>query len=326
MAAWHILLTFSLVLLLLLRIIYVYKAIVSTSWPKDYRKFRHEMIERKMIETAPEPNTKLPIKLIIVGLAKNILGQLHMNLEYLQEIGKNFERCQFVIVENDSTDGTAEYLQSIQSETIKVLSFKASMPDAISHGAATLKRFEVMAFWRNKYMEEIRKPEYDDFTHVLVSDLDHHVGTSFKHVQTCFERADWDMVSANGTNSLHGTFEINLYCRIARCIYYDTLAFRDKKYNRTSRRNQAETNLPISKYRTDKKTDVFTLRAPIIDSTSIDWIPVTSAFGGMTIYRKEALVSCSYGAYDCEHIVLHDEMIAKGYNRMFINPRFVLYN
>lgn len=326
MAAWHVLLTFSLVLLLLLRIIYVYKQVTTTMWPTDYKEFRNTMIEKKMLKGAPTNPEKLPIKLLIVGLAKDILPQLKMNMEYLLEIGKNFERCKFVIVENDSTDGTTEYLQSIQSDTIKVLSFKADMPGAMSQGSNDLRRFQIMAFWRNKYIEEIRKPEYDDFTHVLISDLDHSVGTSFEHVKTCFERADWDMVSANGTNSVHGAFEIGLYFRLFKQGYYDTLAYRDVNFSRVAQSGQTEKALPISKYRTEKKTDVFKLRTPFVDSTRIDWMPVTSAFGGMTIYRKEALVSCTYGAYDCEHIAIHDEMIEKGFSRMFINPRFLLFH
>ena len=322
MAAWHILLTFSLVLLILLRVIYVHRQVMVTMWPKDYKRFRNSMISHKMSKSTQ----KLPIKLLMVGLAKDILHQLKMNVEYLLEIGEHFESFKFVIVENDSTDGTAQYLQSIQSDVIKVLSFKEDMPGAMSQGSNDLRRFKIMAYWRNKYLEEIRKPEYDEFTHVLISDLDHHVGTTFEHVKTCFERADWDMVSANGTNSVHGAFEISLYFKLARCRYYDTLAYRDVNFSRVAQRSQNDQKLPISKYRTDKKTEVFELRTPFVDSTRIDWMPVTSAFGGMAIYRKEALVSCTYGAYDCEHIAIHDEMIEKGFNRMFINPRFVLFH
>ena len=54
-------------------------------------------------------------------------------------------------------------------------------------------------------------------------------------------------------------------------------------------------------------------------------ISVYSAFGGLAIYRREALRHCWYGSRDrlgrriCEHVVLHQQMLSNGAN-LFIAP------
>jgi hypothetical protein len=59
-----------------------------------------------------------------------------------------------------------------------------------------------------------------------------------------------------------------------------------------------------------------------------DWINVDSAFGGLAIYRKEAIVHGQYvginslGGQICEHVPFHDDLISKGF-RIFINPKLI---
>ncbi len=58
------------------------------------------------------------------------------------------------------------------------------------------------------------------------------------------------------------------------------------------------------------------------------WIEVESAFGGLAIYRRDALLEGDYrgldanGAEVCEHVSLHQAMRSTG-ARLYINPRLV---
>ena len=57
-------------------------------------------------------------------------------------------------------------------------------------------------------------------------------------------------------------------------------------------------------------------------------IPVTSAFGGMGIYRISSIQGCRYSAeFDqsltCEHVSFHDQIIKKG-GKIFICPDMVV--
>jgi len=59
-----------------------------------------------------------------------------------------------------------------------------------------------------------------------------------------------------------------------------------------------------------------------------DWIEVESSFGGLAIYRREALADALYvgvtasGEEVSEHVPMHQQLRAKG-KRIFINPRFI---
>jgi len=59
-----------------------------------------------------------------------------------------------------------------------------------------------------------------------------------------------------------------------------------------------------------------------------DWIEVDSAFGGLAIYRRQALVGARYNGLDgqgaeiCEHATLHAKLRTNGH-RIFINPKFI---
>ena len=58
------------------------------------------------------------------------------------------------------------------------------------------------------------------------------------------------------------------------------------------------------------------------------WIEVDSAFGGLAIYRRDAIIQGSYrhrdgaGRIACEHVGLHDDIRRRG-GRIFINPSFI---
>jgi glycosyltransferase involved in cell wall biosynthesis len=323
MHAWIVLLVFSLTMLVVLRILCnlrMFKQVwYAKKCYKDYKNKRKDWLENEVPKwERPEKASsykRLP-KIIFAGLAKDIRDPLQANLEYLLDICKNHcEDYRIIIVENDSTDGTKEYIQT-QAElnpNIILLSSNEGIRSAVSHGGLSTKRFEIMAYWRNKYIEELKNDKYKDFDYVCVTDLDHHVGTTEKALKTCFEHKHWDAISANGISTNYTTFEMDIAFFLTNDFYYDRLAYRDAAYKRVKRHS------PV-----DAKNA--TLDFPYFDVNDPDLKPVTSGFGGITIYRKEALLSATYSGHDCEHICLHDKMIQNGYNRMFVNPKFVLWH
>ena len=162
-----------------------------------------------------------------------------------------------------------------------------------------------MAYFRNRCLEEILKPKYKDFDYVIVIDLDLLGGFSVNGISSSFGYDDWDLIAANGCSFLHfitnGSFS-----------YYDQLAYRDKEKRR------------ITGYSLDDESGSFAPR-PNYDVKDTSLHPVTSAFGGLAIYRKEIFDVCSYDGYDCEHICLHDCMLAHGYKKMYTNPQMVVF-
>ena len=62
----------------------------------------------------------------------------------------------------------------------------------------------------------------------------------------------------------------------------------------------------------------------------MQWIRVASAFGGLSIYKMEAIKGLRYEVYDnadsrvevrCEHFSIYRQMQERGYNRVYINPQ-----
>jgi hypothetical protein len=66
----------------------------------------------------------------------------------------------------------------------------------------------------------------------------------------------------------------------------------------------------------------------LIIPTTAPLIEVESAFGGLAIYRREALMKGSYAGLNlqgeeiCEHTVLHKTLVKENH-KIFINPKLI---
>ncbi len=239
-------------------------------------------------------------KVLIIGLGRDIDQILPYSIHRLKNLSKRFKDYRVIVYENDSEDNTRLILKSWADHDKKIIILSENLPR--NHAVA---RFDRMAYFRNKCLQEIRKPQYNDFDYVIVIDLDLLGGFSINGISSSFNHDNWDMIAANGCSFLRfATTDI--------LDYYDQLAYRDKKGRR------------IRGFCIDDMCNVESFAPkPNYDITDTKLYPVTSAFGGLAIYRKEIFDICSYSGYDCEHICLHDCMIKHGYGRMFTNPQMV---
>jgi hypothetical protein len=164
----------------------------------------------------------------------------------------------------------------------------------ISMGALAQRhpaRTERVAACRNRYLDELRSnPRYASADYVMVADLD-GVNSDLRPeaVQSCWRSSlSWDVCTANQRDG-----------------YYDIWALRNAG---------ALPGLDGDSCMAQLKPEA-------------EWIEVASAYGGLAIYRREALLDGRYsGVLDgksiCEHVPLHSELRAKGW-RIFINPALI---
>lgn len=243
-------------------------------------------------------------RILFVGLARDIALVLSDNLRRFSEIGRLFNDFKFIIYENDSVDGTDKILKEYGSSNpgkLVYLHENLHIPPAVSTGKHSIARFERMAQFRNMYLMESLKATYDDYDYVAVIDFDIKQGCTIDGFASNFICPyEWDMICANGS-----PYKTD--------VYYDPLAFRTESFERIVGNciSSCEKTVKISTISKLLKTNVYS--------------KVTSGFAGCAVYRRQALKNCRYSGNDCEHITLHDDMIANGFGKMYINSKFKIF-
>jgi hypothetical protein len=247
----------------------------------------------------------------ICGLVRDGMGRLPKIRRQIENITSNVKDYHILIVENDSIDGTRDYLLdwAKADKRVKVLGCdgvnlsecKLKMTKTKNHHA-DMYRIEKMALLRNIYVDELKKEEYSSVERVLVwdMDLDGELDTD-GFLQTGYELSKSPSIQAVCVNGI-----LENFARIKSYAYYDTYAYRKEgdKYGK--------------KVYYDLK-----YRRPKGCTSSLQ--KVRSCFGGLVIYRKDSLLPLRYGTeidmYNepiCEHDYLNREL-----SSVYLNPKWL---
>lgn len=245
-------------------------------------------------------------KLVIVGCVRNGARTVRRSVETLARATAGFARVQFLVIESDSTDRTLVELQRLRSE---ITGFQLTSLGALAERIPA--RTERIAVCRNRYLDELRHDrQYADADYVMVADLDgvNH-DLCFEAVATCWASPQpWDVVTANQSDA-----------------YYDIWALRHPDWCPVDCHDQYARLRDLFGHPRALAIAIHSRMARL--DPWADWIEVGSAFGGLAIYRRAALLAARYGgAHEgcaiCEHVPLHAELHARGY-RIFINPALI---
>lgn len=228
-----------------------------------------------------------------------------------------FKDYRVVIFENDSVDGTKGILSAWQASNSEKV--HCIMQDT-DHSRTIPKKGEVpgnpffserrilkMATYRNRYLDYIEqngwKPDY-----LIVVDLD--VETLFADAILSSFKNDigWDAVTALGYSTSPQL----------RRRYHDTYIFQEWEH-RGEPQTEEYMNAMSKKYSRLKPGD--------------PWVRVASAFGGLAIYRYEAVKGLRYQVLPNkddsvtvygEHYSLYTQMMDRGYDKFYLNPSMYL--
>lgn len=208
-------------------------------------------------------------KVIICGVVKNVESRIDKNIKHALETGSRFEKFKLVIYENNSTDNTKERLNYYENnKNIKIICKNIKNIDKKENnkiwaytevtGSDHPCRIEHICNARNNLIDEINKPEYDEYTHVIVIDLDSN-GWDIQGILGSFKfEKDWDAIFANSH------------------IYYDYYALRTDAF-------------PFG----PEITGEYFWNLPNYKFTN-DLVPVYSAFNGIGIYKKDIFKKFKY--------------------------------
>lgn len=254
--------------------------------------------------------------LIICSIVRNAENGLIKNIPIIKALCSKCKDYKIVIYENDSVDKTKELLKEWSKTDGKVHALLnntdksqtiPSQHEVKGNPFFSYKRISKMAMLRNKYMDYIKEKGWDA-DYLVVVDLDvakldiNGILSSFKNGK------EWNAVTAFGHS---------LSPRLRR-RYHDTYAlteFGDEQNPQT----EGKIKTLADKYGKLKATD--------------GWVRVFSAFGGLAIYRFDAVKNLRYEvmANDddrievrCEHFSIYWQMAKDGFNRVYINPAMQL--
>ncbi len=253
----------------------------------------------------------------ICSIVKNAGKGLLKNLPVVEELIFAFKNANVFIYENDSDDNTKSILNAWSNRLagkVKISlndNIEFPTPSPIKEGSNKYfcrRRIEKMVWLRNKYLDYIDDSGWNG-DYLIVVDLDVAQLTA-KPILDAFEaNADWDALSAYGYSMSPKLHE----------RYHDTYAY--SPYGKEYDKPQTEKDIYCCQkdFRHFKKTG--------------ELMPVSSAFGGLSIYRWDAVKGLRYQlevnndnrveCY-CEHRSLYRQMYQRGFENFFIDPKLRL--
>lgn len=237
---------------------------------------------------------------VFCGLARDVREALPSITRRIEETGELFRDYRVVVYENDSMDGTADYLSSWEAGNTRVTLLSESLDAPRWNQSRDPERTKDMAAYRNRCLDHVQR-HFRQFDVVLVLDFDLVRGFSPEGLANTFGHDGWDMMGSNGL----------LFYRLPEKKkpnreFFDAWAFRRPGEHEPASFNE------INHLRFNRGEDP---------------VPVWSSFGGLGVYRMDAFTSgARYGGGDCEHVVFHRGLSRLGFDRLFLNPsQIVLY-
>jgi len=256
--------------------------------------------------------------LIITGLLRNSAFHIPSLKRRCKEMTSGFRDYRIIIVENNSIDGSREYLLewTIEDPNVVILcrdAFSVNNEECDISNMFTVSqdadhsprpdRIYRMAFLRNIYMDHIRH-YYPSFDFMCVMDMDLHGDLymdGWMHAVRSLANKGRDAIACNGMIMRNDS---NFY-------YYDSFA-------------HVEENEPIVwEDATSKSNHDRTVHLHVTHrySSLMKHDRVRSAFGGAVLYRLSRIRNHAYGSspdhYSCEHSYFH-----RGID-IYVDPRFI---
>lgn len=251
---------------------------------------------------------------VICGLARNISDNFEKIKARIETTGSLFKNYTVLIFENDSHDGTRTLLEGWAqvNARIKLLSIpgvkngKLNLPHMHSYGATSLKRIEKMTYFRNIYLDEVKK-NYRDYNYMLVVDMDIKGPWNDEGIAHSVAHDNWDAIASLGLLNRFGTAGKKL-------ILYDVLAH--IPHGEHIQLQVDDSMIRSMSYAYNESISALSKGDPLVR--------VRSAFGGMALYKIPSILKAKYEPIRCEHIGLHEQMARHGFNKIFLNPAQII--
>ncbi|MBL6693312.1 MAG: hypothetical protein ISP94_00400 [SAR86 cluster bacterium] len=237
--------------------------------------------------------------IFILGTVRNVEKTIINDVKAIKKFTEKFKTRQFCLLESDSKDNTLKLLGHLRDQD--------SNFNFITLGKLQEKyplRTERLAFCRNKLLSWLKQNKLSNNTLVIVADFD-GVNTKIDDegfIDALSNMNNWDAIFAN------------------QKIYYDIWALRAEGWSENDCWEEFET-LKQTMNEKDALVKAITSKQVSLD-VEMKYLPVTSAFGGLGIYKAEHYIKGQYrGVVNnreiCEHVTFNESLSSSG-SRMFI--------
>lgn len=231
-------------------------------------------------DTLPSLNPQIQEKVLICGIARNIEKAVPNTIQSIQNLGSRFSDYRTIIYENNSHDQTVPLLRAWEmadphviflSEKLSSRSMCQQLPMQIPH------RIEKISRARNIVLDVAMEERFDDFKYVIWADLDFLKAWDVDAiVETILHpEQEWDAVFAGSSYDLFAlrSPQLPIGYELIGSMYWEHLDQIRKQF--------------------------------VVDEKD-PWMKVYSAFGGLGIYKRDAIRGCRYSAVitkDLEKVV-----------------------
>lgn len=255
--------------------------------------------------------------IIICGIVRDAGNGLKRNIPVIDEFCSYFHDWHVFVYENDSKDDTKEVLQEWSKKdphrihvSLNTFGCGVSIPDkkeVAVNPFFSRKRITKMAELRNHYLKYIEEQGWEA-DYLMVFDFDIAKIDCSSILSSFCSSVEWDVVTA---------FGYSMSPKLKR-RYHDSYALIEYGDDVNPQTEKKIKDLSI-KYGDLKPDD--------------EWIRVTSAFGGLAIYKFGLIKGAYYSVIDnddsrvevrCEHYSLLKKMSEKKDISVYINPKMVL--
>ena len=247
-----------------------------------------------------------PRIVLITGCVRDAAATLRSEVQRFQQALCDVQEVRWFLVESDSEDDTPSVLAALAEE---MESFRFKVLGQLRQRWP--ERTERLAHCRTHYLDELRSPRHQDVDVVVIADFDGVCNVFSQEAwQSAWIRDDWAVCTAN-----------------QKGLYYDIWALRHPEWCPDDCWQRFRSLCASGIAPKEALHQAVHSRMVHVPGDS-DWIEVDSAFGGLAIYRRTALLAGRYTGIDtagggiCEHVSLHRRIRADG-GRIFINPRLV---
>lgn len=231
-----------------------------------------------------------------------VLFLLHDNMDRLERnfavvdelVQRTFDGVLYCVYENDSTDGTDEWIAALAArrDDVRVLSEQGYRP-AMADGRDSQWRYERMAACRNQCLD-LARTYAPDVDYAVVLDIDFagfeqvYLAEAIREIDTL--HPGWQALCGSGLSQR----DLGLYGPSMRVV-------------------PTRGSLPVRLYdvaamETDTPQQDLLAAAAMAGPADAPPVRVRSAFGGIAVYKREALYALRYEGWDCEHVCLHRGM------------------